>query len=82
MQEKAFKAATIVIPEVANRLVLEEAFNQWSEETKPSSILHVHYYHDMESHVRGYQVVYEEPWMPHFQPETPKEEETVVHLLV
>jgi hypothetical protein len=81
MQEKSFKATTIVIPEVANRLVLEEAFNHWSEETKPSSILHVHYYHDIDSHVRGYQVVYEEPWRPHYQPETPKEELTVQLLI-
>ena len=77
MHEKSFKAATIVIPEVANRLVLEEAFNQWSEETKPTSILHVHYYHDVDSHVRGYQVVYEEPWMPRLEPEKPKEEMTI-----
>jgi len=76
MQEKSYKAATIVTPDVANRLVLEEAFNQWSEETKPATILHVHYYHDVEAHVRGYQVVYEEPWMPFPQLETPKEEET------
>ncbi len=62
MQDKSFKATTIVIPEASNRLVLEAAFNNWAEETKPASILHVHYYHDMESHVRGYQVVYEEPW--------------------
>ncbi len=81
MQGKSFKATTIVVPEVANRLVLEEAFNQWSKEAKPSSILHVHYYHDSESHVRGYQVVYEEPWVPPFRAETPKEEETA-HLLV
>lgn len=81
MQEKLFKATTIVIPDVANRLVLEEAFNYWSKETKPASILHVHYYHDMAAHVRGYQVVYEEPWMPYLQPETPKEEERA-HLVV
>jgi len=76
MQEKSYKAATIVTPDVANRLVLEEAFNSWSEETKPTSILHVHYYHDVQAHVRGYQVVYEEGWAPYLMPETPKEEET------
>ncbi len=81
MQEKTFKAATIVIPDVANRLVLEAAFNQWSDEAKPKSILHVHYYHDLEAHVRGYQVVYEEPWAPGVRPETPQEEATA-HLLV
>jgi len=76
MQEKIYKATTIAIPEVANGLVLEAAFNNWSEETKPTSILHVHYYHDMEAHVKGYQVVYEEPWAPFVHPEVPKEEET------
>jgi hypothetical protein len=30
----------------------------------------------MESRVRGYQVVYEEPWMPYLALETPKEGET------
>ena len=75
MPDKSFKATTIVTPDVANRLVLEAAFNNWAEETKPASILHVHYYHDMESHVRGYQVVYEEPWMAYLAPETPREQE-------
>jgi ABC-type amino acid transport system permease subunit len=81
MPEKSFKAATIVIPDAANRTVLEEAFNEWSEQTKPTSILHIHYYHDLEAHARGYQVVYEEPWMPYLHSEVPKEEETA-HLLV
>jgi hypothetical protein len=81
MPEKSFKAATIVIPDAASRLALDAAFNDWSEETKPTSILHIHYYHDLEAHARGYQVVYEEPWMPYFQPDVPKEEETA-HLLV
>jgi ornithine carbamoyltransferase len=76
MQDKMFKATTIVTPDVSNRLVLEEAFNIWSEETKPTSILHVHYYHDPEAHVRGYQVVYEEGWTPYLAPEITKEEET------
>ena len=62
MNDKSYKAATILTPDHASRLVLEEAFNLWSEETKPNSILHVHYYHDRDAHVRGYQVVYEEPW--------------------
>ena len=75
MQDKSFKATTIVIPDVTNRLVLEAAFNNWAEETKPASILHVHYYHDVASHVRGYQVVYEEPWMPYLAPEPTREEE-------
>jgi hypothetical protein len=29
----------------------------------------------MEAHVRGYQVVYEEPWMAYLAPDTPQEEE-------
>ncbi len=81
MPEKLFKAATIAIPDSANRSVLEAAFNQWSEDTKPASILHIHYYHDAEGHARGYQVVYEEAWRPYLRAETPKEEETA-HLLV
>jgi len=77
MQEKSFKATTIVIPESANGLVLEAAFNQWSEETRPTSILHIQYYHDAAAHAKGYQVVYEEEWTPYPQTETPKEDETV-----
>lgn len=77
MQDKIFKATTIVAPDVSNRLVLEAAFNNWAEETKPTSILHVHYYHDMEAHVRGYQVVYEEPWAPYPAPEKTLENEPV-----
>jgi hypothetical protein len=81
MQDKSFKATTIVIPDVTNRLVLEAAFNNWAEETKPASILHVHYYHDAETHVRGYQVVYEEPWAPYLAPETPLEREPA-HMMI
>ena len=77
MPEKSFKATTIVTADVASSLVLEAAFNHWAEETRPANILHVHYYHDTESHVRGYQVVYEENWMPFVAPELPKKEETV-----
>jgi hypothetical protein len=77
MQEKSFKATTIVTPDVSSRLVLEAAFNNWSEETKPRSILHVHYYHDKEAHVRGYQVVYEENRTPYAKTMTPKEDEPV-----
>jgi hypothetical protein len=75
MQGKQFKATTIIAPDVSNRLILEAAFNEWAEETKPESILHVHYYHDMEAHVRGYQVVYEESWAPYVTPEVPREQE-------
>lgn len=75
MKERSFKATTIVTPDVSSRLVLEAAFNTWSEETKPRSILHVHYYHDKEAHVRGYQVVYEENWTPCVTPGTSKEDE-------
>jgi hypothetical protein len=75
MQSKMFKATTIVTPDVSTRLVLEAAFNNWAQETKPASILHVHYYHDMDSHVRGYQVVYEEPWMPYVAAQVPDEQD-------
>ena len=81
MQDKSFKATTIIIPDVSNRLVLEEAFNQWSDDVKPNSILHVHYYHDVEAHVKGYQVVYEEPWMAGYEVEIPKEDLTA-HMVV
>lgn len=77
MQEKSFKATTIVVPDVSNRLVLEAAFNHWVEEARPTNILHVHFYHDPESRVHGYQVVYEEPWMPYLAPELPQREEPV-----
>jgi hypothetical protein len=76
MHHKSFKATTIVAPDAANRLVLEAAFNSWSEETQPASILHVHYYHDPEARVRGYQVVYEEEWRPLMAPEKSAEDET------
>ena len=75
-QDKLFKATTILTPDVSNRLVLEAAFNNWAKQTKPASILHVHYYHDAESHVRGYQVVYEEPQVAYLAPETPPERES------
>jgi len=76
MQDKIFRAATIATPDSTNRQVLEAAFNNWAEETKPASILHVHYYHDDAASVRGYQVVYEESWMPYLAAEAPQEEET------
>lgn len=81
MQAKTFKATTIIAPDVSNRLVLEAAFNHWADEARPANILSVHYYQDREAHVCGYQVVYEEPWMPYIAAEMPKEEATT-HLLV
>ena len=75
MQDKMFKATTIVAPDLSSRLILEAAFNDWAEATKPASILHVHYYHDMEAHVRGYQLVYQESWAPYLGPEVPLEQE-------
>lgn len=81
MQDKFFKATTIVIPDTSKGAVLEEAFNRWSEEVRPNSILHVHYYHDVEAHVRGYQVVYEEPWVPGYPTDLPRRAATA-HLVV
>ena len=75
MQEKSFKATTIVVPAASNRLVLEAAFNTWAEQAHPANILHVHYYHDAEEQVQGYQLVYEEAWMPYLAPELPKKED-------
>jgi hypothetical protein len=75
MQERTFKAATIVTPGLSSRLVLEAAFNDWATETKPANILHVHYYHDVELRVRGYQVVYEEPRGYYLAPKAPPNDE-------
>jgi hypothetical protein len=62
MAGKRYKAITLVAPDVGSRTVLIQAFNAWVEEEQPSDILHMHYYHDPDSHVRGYQIVYEESW--------------------
>ena len=75
MQERRFKATTIVTSDLSSRLVLECAFNDWATETNPANILHVHYYHDMELRVRGYQVVYEEPRGYYLAPKIPLDEE-------
>ena len=77
MPEKSFKATTIVIPDMSSTLVLEAAFNHWAEEARPANIIHVLYYQDPGSRVRGYQVVYEEAWAPYRVPELPKEDDTV-----
>jgi hypothetical protein len=62
MAGKRYRAVTLVAPDVGSRALLMQAFNAWVEEEQPSDILHMHYYHDPESHVRGYQIVYEESW--------------------
>jgi hypothetical protein len=59
---KRYKAITLVAPDVGGHALLTEAFNTWVEEEQPSEIVHMHYYHDPESRVRGYQIVYEESW--------------------
>lgn len=82
MNDKSYKAATILIPDHTSRLVLDEAFNQWAEETKPNSILHVHYYHDRNAGVRGYQVVYEEPWVATLSRQMAEEEPVKAQLMV
>jgi len=60
MPGKGFKAITIVAPDVGSRMTLLAAFNAWAEEAQPADIKHIHYYHDPESHTRGYQIIYEE----------------------
>ncbi len=59
MQGRTFRAVTIVVPDLRCHTMLEEAFNAWTAQERPSAILHVHYYHDPHLRVRGYQVIYE-----------------------
>ncbi len=60
MQGRTFRAVTIVVPDLRCHTMLEEAFNAWTAQERPSAILHVHYYHDSGLRVRGYQIIYEE----------------------
>lgn len=69
MQTKSFKATTISTPEGASRKTLTEAFNAWAEDEQPAEIVHVHYFHDHDTHARGYQVVYAGSWRAATRPE-------------
>lgn len=59
MEPKLFKAVTISAAASRSRTDLAEAFNEWAEDEQPVLIVHVHYFHDPESRVRGYQIIYE-----------------------
>lgn len=71
MQNTTFKAITITVPDSRCHTALEEAFNLWASEEKPSNILHVHYYHDVHLRVQGYQVIYQETLPVLSQPQVP-----------
>jgi len=60
LESSTYRAATVVVPDVATHAMLAEAFNAWVEQERPSAILHIHYYHDTQAHVRGYQIIYSE----------------------
>ena len=57
--EKQFRAVTIVTRSSKGRVDLTDAFNTWVKEEQPLAIIHIHYFHDSETHQRGYQIVYE-----------------------
>jgi DUF218 domain len=59
MKEKSFKAVNITAQDAHGRDELAEVFNAWAEKEQPSSIVHVHYYHDQDNHVRGYRIIFE-----------------------
>ncbi len=60
MEEKSFKAITVTAKEGAGHAALAEAFNTWAEKERPASVVHVHYYHDQRTRMRGYQIIFEE----------------------
>lgn len=62
MEGKVFKAVTIVVPEVATHSTLEAAFNAWADKKQPAAIVHIHFFHDPNSRVHGYQIIYAESW--------------------
>ncbi len=57
---RRFLALTIVTKSSQGRFDSTDAFNDWVEEEQPLAIVHVHYFHDSESHQRGYQAIYKE----------------------
>jgi hypothetical protein len=59
MEERRFKAVNLMTQGEVSEADLAEAFNEWAENEQPSSILHVHYYHDQQNHVRGYRIIFE-----------------------
>ncbi|MGA3325044.1 MAG: hypothetical protein ABSF45_11275 [Terriglobia bacterium] len=67
MEYIPFNAKTIVTPDIANRLPLEAAFNNWAEETEPPSIVPGRFNHDMNAHDRDFPLVYVEPMEEYFE---------------
>ncbi len=57
---KQFRAVTIATKSSQGRSDLTDAINDWAEEEQPLAIVHIHCFHDSETHQRGYQIVYEE----------------------
>ncbi|MBZ5542250.1 MAG: hypothetical protein LAO07_01045 [Acidobacteriia bacterium] len=57
MEPKLFKALTIAPADSRSRKDLAEAFNEWAEDERPASIVHVHYFHDPELRARGYPII-------------------------
>ena len=60
MEGKNFKATNIEVRTRRGRSPLIAAFNEWAEKERPAAIVHVHYYSDPDSGLRGYQIIYEE----------------------
>lgn len=60
MDHAQYKAVIVAARYGLGRRSLVEAFNAWLEEVQPAEIVHIHYFHDRESHARGYQVLYKE----------------------
>ncbi len=56
---KQFWAVTIITRSSKGRVDLTDAFNAWVKEEQPLAIIHIHYFHDSETHQRGYQIVFE-----------------------
>ena len=59
MDTRNFRAANIFVKTGSGRAPLVEAFNAWVEQEVPAAIVHVHYYHDLDACIRGYQIIYE-----------------------
>ena len=62
MQTKTFRAVQLTVADHEDRDALLEAFNAWAEVERPAEILDVHYFHDAEVGLRGYQIIFEDSW--------------------
>jgi len=59
MEERTFRAVNISAQDSRGRSTLVDAFNEWAENERPASIIHVYYFHDQSAHTRGYLIIYE-----------------------